>query len=148
MTRVKPNTMKTILCVISFLVAVNLSAQMDESLAMSYVHNPALVSPPSEIVASASFPGGSEAFREYVSVNLVYPDQARAYAVEGVVRAEFKIGPTGKAEDIKILSDLGYGCGAEVARLIREMPRWYPALENGMATTSRKRNVAIAFRLR
>lgn len=139
--------MKTIICVISFLAVVSLSAQLDESLAMNYVYNPPLVAPQSEIVVSAGFPGGSQAFREYLSANLVYPDQARAYAVEGVVRAEFKVGPTGMAEDIKIISEPGHGCGAEVERLIKAMPRWYPALENGLPKTSRKRNIAIAFRL-
>lgn len=147
MTTIKPDIMKTIICVVSFFAAMNLSAQLDESLAMNYIYNPPLVSPQSEIVASASFPGGKDAFREYMSTHLIYPDLARKYAVEGIVRAEFQVGPTGTPENIKIISEPGYGCGEEVERLIKEMPRWYPALENGMATTSRKRNVSIAFRL-
>ncbi len=147
LTTVKPIIMKTFISLLSFFAVFNLSAQLDERLAMDYIVNPPLVSPPSEVVAQASFPGGQEAFRTYMVSELVYPEQARKYGVEGVVRAEFQVDPAGRAKAIKIISEPGYGCGAEVKRLIEAMPRWYPALENGLATTSRKRNVAIAFYL-
>jgi TonB family protein len=139
--------MKTFISVLSFFAVFNLSAQLDESLAMNYLYNPPLVSPPSEVVASASFPGGQDAFRTYLADQLIYPEEARKYGVEGVVRAEFRVDAAGRAQAIKIISEPGYGCGAEVKRLIEAMPRWYPALENGLATSSRKRNIAIAFRL-
>jgi TonB family protein len=139
--------MKNLLILISLVISGSLFAQMDNTLALHHVVSGYTDGPHSQVLVYASYPGGKAAFRQYLADHISYPNLARAYGVEGVVQLEFRIGPDGRADMIRIVEGPGYGCGEEAERLIRQMPQWLPALENGIATTDRKRNVAIQFRL-
>ena len=67
----------------------------------------------------------------FIARTLVYPDEAREERVEGVVVLSFIVSDSGAVEDVRILRDIGAGCGAEAERVVRAMPRWQPAMFKG-----------------
>jgi TonB-dependent SusC/RagA subfamily outer membrane receptor len=72
---------------------------------------------------------------EYVFNNLKYPKDAREKGIEGKCIAEFMIDKKGIITDIKLIKDIGSGCGEELIRVIKSMnqmkERWIPARQNG-----------------
>jgi periplasmic protein TonB len=79
------------------------------------------------------FPGGSQELDKYLSLNLRYPNEALKLKVEGEVIITFTIDEEGFVQDIRTVKDIGYGCGPEAERVVRSMPRWYPAKKDGRA---------------
>ncbi len=79
----------------------------------------------------AEFPGGLEELVMFVCMNVDYPEQARKANVEGTVYASFCIDRDGSVSNIKILKDIGYGCGDAVVKMLKSMPRWKPARVRG-----------------
>ena len=78
-----------------------------------------------------SFVGGEQALFRYISKNIIYPVQARELGIQGVVVVSFVIRKDGSATDIKLLKDIGGGCGKEAIRVIKSMPHWLPGEMNG-----------------
>lgn len=68
---------------------------------------------------------------EYMVAELTYPESAKKKGIEGKVLVSFVIDTNGEPTDIKILQSLDPSCDAEVIRLIRAMPNWYPAQKEG-----------------
>jgi protein TonB len=65
------------------------------------------------------YPGGSEAFKKFISENLRYPEAAMEARIEGSVVVEYVISDDGMVSDLRVLHGLGYGCDEEALRLIR-----------------------------
>lgn len=80
---------------------------------------------------SAMFPGGQEELMKYISENLRYPQQAREEGTQGLVYVTFVVEKDGSLTDIRILRDLGNGCGEEAVRIVKTMPKWIPAKQRG-----------------
>ncbi len=68
---------------------------------------------------------------EFVGASLVYPDSAKINGIEGTVFLRFTINRAGKLVNPRLLYDIGFGCGEEALRIVREMPDWAPALLDG-----------------
>jgi TonB family protein len=64
------------------------------------------------------YPGGSQAFKEFILGNLHYPDDAISANVEGSVVVEYEITDEGKVINPRILKGVGYGCDEEALRLV------------------------------
>jgi TonB family protein len=79
------------------------------------------------------FPGGQEAMMKFITKNINYPQIAIENGISGKVYAKFVVGRDGTIRDIKILRDIGGGCGQEVKRLIKSMPNWKPGMQGGKA---------------
>jgi hypothetical protein len=79
----------------------------------------------------ASFPGGDDAFENYIKKNLYTTADAKAAGFTGAVTMKFTINEKGKAESFFVYNDLGYGCGEQVEKLLSEMPVWQPGIING-----------------
>lgn len=77
------------------------------------------------------FPGGMEALVMYVCMNVEYPETARSEGIEGKVYVSFVIDKDGSITDIKLLRDIGGGCGEAVVKMLRSMPRWKPGMAGG-----------------
>lgn len=77
------------------------------------------------------FPGGQDALLKFLSANIQYPDTARKAGIEGRVVSRFVVGTDGTIEDIQIQRGLSPECDAEVIRVIKAMPQWIPAKQNG-----------------
>lgn len=77
-----------------------------------------------------------------VAKNIRYPEEARQNNIEGTVVTSFVVEPTGRISGIKILKDIGGGCGAEAARVIAALDeaglRWQPAMLNGKPVRMRQ----------
>ena len=82
---------------------------------------------------SAMFPGGEEELMKYISENRIYPQQARETGTQGLVYVTFVVEKDGSLTDIKILRDIGSGCGEEAVRIVKTMPKWTPAKQRGKA---------------
>jgi len=72
---------------------------------------------------------------EYIYTNLKYPPEARGNGVEGSVVIQFVVAKDGYIDDIKIVRDIGAGCGDAAAAAVdsmNDMPeRWIPGLQLG-----------------
>lgn len=77
-------------------------------------------------------PGGMEAFQRYLRRNVFYPMTARQAAIQGRVVYQFIIDQQGKISDIKILKDIGGGCGDAVRKVLKNYQKhWTPGKNNG-----------------
>ncbi|RYE26650.1 MAG: TonB family protein [Sphingobacteriaceae bacterium] len=77
------------------------------------------------------FPGGEAAFGNFLAKTLRYPKEARDQKITGRVIVSFIVEEDGKLNDIKVLRDIGGGCGAEAIRVLSESPAWSPGIQNG-----------------
>ena len=77
------------------------------------------------------FPGGKKAMLKFLADNIVYPQQAKDNKIEGKVFVTFVVEKDGTISNIKILRDIGGGCGAEVVRVVKLMPKWKPGMQRG-----------------
>ncbi len=78
-----------------------------------------------------SFPGGEEAFANYLAKSIRYPKEAKNNKFTGRVIVSFIVEKDGKLTNIKVLRDIGGGCGPEAVRVLSESPAWNPGLQNG-----------------
>ena len=75
----------------------------------------------------AEFPGGEEALYKYLKDNIVYPNIARQTGIEGKVYIRFVVEKDGSISNVKVMRDIGGGCGEEAMRVVKSMPKWKPA---------------------
>lgn len=79
------------------------------------------------------FPGGVSNLYKFIGEEIRYPAVAQRANVEGDVKVTFHIDTEGKAIEPKILRGIGFGCDEEVIRLVKILPKWTPASQNGQA---------------
>ena len=84
-----------------------------------------------------AFPGGVQALYSYLSKEVQYPAFARESNVEGTVWVSFVVDQNGNISDIAILKSVGFGCDEEVIDAIRNMPKWTPGKQGGVAVDVR-----------
>lgn len=95
----------------------------------------------------ASFPGGDQALAAYINKNIVYPEQALNFHVEGTVFAEVYLDSLGNVTNIEVPgTHLGYGLEEETKTVLMGSPRWHPAKENGMMVRS-KVTVPVTYKI-
>ncbi|MFN0013404.1 MAG: TonB family protein [Saprospiraceae bacterium] len=85
-----------------------------------------------------------------VTKNIRYPEEARNGNKEGTVVTSFVVEKTGRISDIRIIKDIGGGCGDEAARVMAALDeaglRWVPAKRAGKPVRMRQ-VLPIRFRL-
>lgn len=94
----------------------------------------------------AKYPGGDAAMQEFIKTHLQYPAEARESGIEGVVNVGFIVNTDGSIGTIKILRMIDPDLEQEAIRIIKIMPKWEPATDNGQAVSSEAK-VAIDFHL-
>ena len=72
-----------------------------------------------------------KALLEFLGTKINYPKMARANGIEGTVALQFVVEKTGQISDIKIVKEIGGGCGKEVVRVVNKMPNWIPGKQRG-----------------
>ncbi|MFZ4428484.1 MAG: energy transducer TonB [Saprospiraceae bacterium] len=89
------------------------------------------------------FPGDQKAKKacadaklmEFIYSNIHYPAVARENGVEGNVVVQFVVNTDGSATDLKIVRDIGGGCGEEALRVVELMnvlkDKWVPGKQRG-----------------
>lgn len=87
-------------------------------------------------VKPASFPGGGQAWQQYLNrelnTNLVADNGGGAGKY--VATVSFTVDEEGNLSNFKIEKDPGYGTGAEAVRVIQRGPKWIPYTLNGKPT--------------
>ncbi|MCQ2300563.1 MAG: energy transducer TonB [Bacteroidales bacterium] len=83
------------------------------------------------------FPGGTKALYTFFADNIHYPEQALKEQIEGKIYLSLIIEKDGTVSEIKLLRDIGGGCGKEAVRVAKMMPQWKPALVNNKPARSR-----------
>jgi TonB family protein len=94
----------------------------------------------------AMFPGGMDAFSRYLSKTIRYPMEAREKRVQGKVLLNFIIEKDGSLSDIRVAHEIGSGLGDEAVRVVKQSPRWIPAMQNG-APVRQRYTTPISFSL-
>ena len=95
---------------------------------------------------SPEFPGGMEAWNEYLRKNLKYPTQARRMGIEGTVYVVFVVNTDGTVQDVEVLRGIGGGCDEEALRVVKGAPKWTPGKQRGRPVRVRMR-LPIRFKL-
>lgn len=93
------------------------------------------------------FPGGMEALYKYLASNIKYPAAAKEQKIQGHVIVNFVIEKDGSVSNIKLLRDIGGGCGEEAIRVVQAMPKWKPARLRGKRVRAQF-NLPINFNLK
>ncbi len=72
---------------------------------------------------------------EYISSQLKYPQYARESGIKGRVVIQFVVEKDGTVSNVQVIRDIGGGCGAEAARVVKLMnalpERWIPGRQGG-----------------
>lgn len=91
------------------------------------------------------YPGGKEAFREFIKKNQRYPKEALENKIEGTVHVKYRVSGTGKVVSAEVTHGLGYGCDEEALRLVK-MLKYGKAKNRGLRVTASMRT-RINFKL-
>ena len=83
----------------------------------------------------AFYPKGEQAFYTYIMYNTKYPEESKKKYAEGNVELSFDVMPDSSIKNIKIISDVGYGVGEEVKKLL-EKQKFAPATMMGVKVKS------------
>ena len=87
-----------------------------------------------------------EEMMNFIKNNLKYPQQARETGTQGKVFVSFVVERDGSLTDVKVLRDIGSGCGEEAVRVVKSMPKWKPAKQRGKPVRMQF-NLPVAFTL-
>jgi len=93
-----------------------------------------------------NFPGGIEAFTNYLAKNIRYPKAARQQKIQGRVIISFIVEKDGALTDIHAARGVSPEIDAEAIRVITASPSWTPGIQNGH-TVRVAYSVPISFRL-
>jgi protein TonB len=69
---------------------------------------------------------------KYIQANLIYPDKAKQEHLEGKVVINFVVERDGRITNFKIWKSLSPECDAEAIRLVKNSPKWKPAIAHGV----------------
>lgn len=74
------------------------------------------------------FPGGDEAFHEYLKANIHYPDSAKKYGRQGTVYIYFEVDTIGNLSNFLVKRGVKDApeLDEEALRVMKAMPRWEP----------------------
>ncbi len=75
--------------------------------------------------------GGLQAFYQYVSENMKYPQAASRINVQGRVFVQFVVEKDGSLTDIQVVKGIGAGCDEEAIRVLESAPNWVPGKQRG-----------------
>ena len=93
-----------------------------------------------------SFPGGLNELMNYLSTNIVYPEEAWKKGEEGRVIISFIVETDGSVSNVSVSKSVSPSLDAEAVRVITAMPKWMPGKSNGHAVRV-KFNVPISFKI-
>jgi protein TonB len=77
------------------------------------------------------FPGGAEALKKFLAKYLSTPEELQA-GEKKVVRVKFKVDRDGLVTSFEIVTSGGGEFDREVVRVCKKMPKWTPAIQNGI----------------
>ena len=93
------------------------------------------------------FPKGATALNQYLSNNIKYPVDAMKAGIQGRVICQFIVSKDGSITDIKVLRSVHPSLDREAVRVIKNMPKWTPGMQDGKVVNVRY-TLPINFRMR
>lgn len=69
----------------------------------------------------------------YLSSHLQYPAAARETGIGGRVLVQYVVNEDGSISNATVVRSIGGGCDEEALRVIKNMPKWKPGRQNGIA---------------
>jgi Gram-negative bacterial TonB protein C-terminal len=105
-----------------FAFTLNASAQLDTNDDNTIYNS-------TSVEKVAEFPGGMQAFYNYIGENFVLPTNQEFKG--GKIITSFVIEKDGSVADIKVLRDIGFATDDETIRVLKACPLWNPAEQNG-----------------
>ena len=94
----------------------------------------------------AQRPGGQTSLLKYLATRIKYPTIAQENGIQGRVSCSFVVDTDGSLKDIEVIRGIDPSLDREAVRVIREMPKWNPGVQNNMAVAV-KYTVPVTFRL-
>ncbi|HFA50765.1 MAG TPA: energy transducer TonB [Bacteroidetes bacterium] len=73
----------------------------------------------------------SEKMLAFIYENIQYPPVARENNIKGMVVLQFVVEIDGSVSNVKVVRDIGGGCGEEAMRVVKMMPAWNPGKQRG-----------------
>lgn len=86
------------------------------------------------------------AILSFMYANLEYPQAARETTIEGTIIVSFVISHTGSLDGIKIIRDIGGGCGQAVVNVLKKLQSWSPGTQNNKKVNV-KMTIPVKFNL-
>ncbi len=80
---------------------------------------------------SPQFPGGPEAYIEYLKNELHYPENCIRDSISGVVIIEFVVEENGKVTNAKVTKSVNPDLDKEALRVVENFPNWIPGSNDG-----------------
>jgi len=77
------------------------------------------------------YPKGEKMLYQQVMYSIKYSEESKKKFIEGSVTMSFDVLPDSSVANVKIISDLGYGIGEEVKKLLQEL-KFAPAIQMGI----------------
>lgn len=90
-------------------------------------------------------PNGIKGLPKHLTENLRYPPDAYKRDLQGTVKLDFVVEPTGTLSNMRAIDELGGGCTEEAIRLMQTIC-WRPAVKDGKRVRATM-EVSIAFRI-
>lgn len=116
---------KSLFVAVSMLSVVNPSDANVEKASESVAENVMYVE-------DATFCGANaNAFSDWVSDRLVYPEESRLYGSEGMVKVMFSVDKQGRVYNVKVTKPYDKLLDAEAIRVVSMSPKWKPMRING-----------------
>ena len=92
------------------------------------------------------FPGGQASLLKFLATRIKYPTIAQENGIQGRVSCSFVVDTDGSLKDIKVLRGIDPSLDKEAVRVIGEMPKWKPGVQNNMVVAV-KYTVPVTFHL-
>ena len=84
----------------------------------------------------AKYPGGQGALMKFLSSNIHYPESAQQDNIQGRVIVKFVVEKDGSIGPAQVVKGVEHALDQEALRVVREMPRWQPGKNDGVAVRS------------
>jgi TonB family protein len=98
------------------------------------------------VEAYPEFEGGPGALRQRIMQEVKYPLAARQKNAEGRVDVQFVVDKDGSLSDLRVANGFDPDCDAEALRVLKSLPAFKPATQNGRAVRVRM-VIPIIFKL-
>jgi periplasmic protein TonB len=123
--------MKFALFLLLILFSYTVNAQTDSMTFVMHVDKNTI------IVSEAEFPGGANAWYNYVGHNVKYPEWALRRGIRGTVVVKFVVETDGTITNVKAVSGPSQLWQSAID-VIKKSPKWLPSKRNGVPIKSDK----------
>lgn len=90
----------------------------------------------SDVEVCASFPGGMDALKTFLSTTVRYPEAAEQNNVQGKVVVSFIVEKDGSITQVRIAKSVNVDLDKEALRVVNKMPKWNPGTNKGVPVRS------------